>query len=239
MSNAHLRDKDLSLKAKGLLSQMLSLPTDWDYSVAGLASINREKETSIMSALKELKSSGYLVVTKKMPNETESGRIEYVYDVYEQKQGIEKQDLEILGVEIQGLENQGQLNKEEQSTEVQSKEKLSKAELESEFSEIWKIYPKKQGRQNALSAYMKARKNGTTSEEIRKGLEAYLRYLKAQETEERFIKNGSTWFYQNCWKDEYKASPKNPGGSFYQFAQRDEDADDIERRLLAKRRNAR
>ena len=84
MSNTHLRDRSLSLKAKGLMSQMLSLPDDWDYSISGLAAINSEKESCIKSALNELKKSGYLVVTKKMPNETESGRIEYVYDLYEE-----------------------------------------------------------------------------------------------------------------------------------------------------------
>ena len=45
MSNHHLRNKELTLKAKGLLSQMLSLPEDWDYTLAGLSHINREKST--------------------------------------------------------------------------------------------------------------------------------------------------------------------------------------------------
>ena len=114
MSNYHLRDTSLSLKAKGLLSQMLSLPPDWDYTVAGLVSINQEKETAITAALQELKKHGYLIVTKRLPNQTETGRYEYIYDIYENpKQGVEKQGVEILGVEIQGLENQGQLNKDE------------------------------------------------------------------------------------------------------------------------------
>ncbi len=47
MSNHHLRNKDLTLKAKGLLSQMLSLPEDWDYTLKGLALINREKIDAI------------------------------------------------------------------------------------------------------------------------------------------------------------------------------------------------
>ncbi len=83
MSNYHLKSKNLSLKAIGLLSKVLSLPDDWDYSISGLTSICKEKETAIKAALDELKEWGYLVVTKLMPNETESGRIEYVYDFYE------------------------------------------------------------------------------------------------------------------------------------------------------------
>lgn len=50
MSNHHLRNKELSLKAKGLLSQMLSLPEDWDYTLAGLSLINREKIDAILDA---------------------------------------------------------------------------------------------------------------------------------------------------------------------------------------------
>lgn len=60
MSNSHLRDKRLSLKAKGLLSQMLSLPSDWDYSLSGLSYINRESTDAIRSALNELEKAGYL-----------------------------------------------------------------------------------------------------------------------------------------------------------------------------------
>ncbi len=54
MSNHHLRNKELSLKAKGLLSQMLSLPEDWDYTLKGLSLINREKIDAIREAIKEL-----------------------------------------------------------------------------------------------------------------------------------------------------------------------------------------
>lgn len=83
MSNYHLRSTNLSLKAIGLLSKVLSLPENWDYSISGLTAICKEKETAIKAALDELKHWGYLTVTKLMPNETNSGRIEYVYDFYE------------------------------------------------------------------------------------------------------------------------------------------------------------
>ena len=61
MSNHHLRNKDLSLKAKGLLSQMLSLPEDWNYTTRGLAKICKEGTDSIDSALKKLEWAGYIV----------------------------------------------------------------------------------------------------------------------------------------------------------------------------------
>lgn len=125
MSNHHLRDRRLSLKAKGLLSQMLSLPESWDYTIEGLCYINKENSTAIKSALRELKEQGYLVVTKMMPNDTESGRIEYQYDIYE-KPHLEKQ-----GVENLPLENQPQIN-----TNKQNKENKIKKHIYGEYKHV-------------------------------------------------------------------------------------------------------
>ena len=61
MSNHHLRDQSLSLKAKGLLSMMLSLPEEWNYTTRGLAPICKEGTDCIGSALKELERTGYIV----------------------------------------------------------------------------------------------------------------------------------------------------------------------------------
>ena len=60
MSNYHLKDKRLTLKSKGLLSQMLSLPDDWDYKLSGLSVINRESKDAIRSALNELEAARYI-----------------------------------------------------------------------------------------------------------------------------------------------------------------------------------
>ena len=131
MSNTHFKEKGMSLKAKGLLSLMLSLPDDWEYSIRGLVSICKENETAIKNTLSELKEFGYLRVTKMMPNETSSGRIEYRYDVFETPQKVEslpkgKQGVENLPVENLPVENQGQLNtKEEKTKESITKNKKS------------------------------------------------------------------------------------------------------------------
>ena len=114
MSNYHLRDKNLSLKAKGLLSQMLSLPEDWDYSIKGLSTINKENETAIKNALNELKEYKYLIVTKLFADETENGRIDYIYDIYEQP--YENQDVKKLGIENLYVENHSQYNINKQIT---------------------------------------------------------------------------------------------------------------------------
>lgn len=128
VSNYHLKDKRLSLKAKGLLTMMLSLKEDWNYSIAGLAAISKENETAIKSGLNELKEYGYLEVIKKNPNETDNGRYGYIYNIYEEpqeyeKQALEKQGVEILGVEFQGVENLPQLNTKDKATEKSKNEK--------------------------------------------------------------------------------------------------------------------
>lgn len=119
MSNYHLRDKNLSLKAKGLLSFMLSLPENWDYSLNGLCAICKEQETAIKNTLKELKLTGYLVIDK---IRGEKGYFEYVYNIYEQPVEIEhekKPEVENPPMDIPPTENNTQINTKEQITKEQ------------------------------------------------------------------------------------------------------------------------
>lgn len=82
MSNHHFKEREMSLKAKGLLSLMLSLPDDWDYSIAGLATLSKDGKDSVMSALKELETFGYLTRTRVVD---ERGRFAgYDYDIFEE-----------------------------------------------------------------------------------------------------------------------------------------------------------
>ena len=82
----------------------------------------------------------------------------------------------------------------------------AKADLtifEKEFEELWDIYPRKVGKTNALKSYIKARKSGTTYEDVARGINAYNEHIKATGTKDEFIKHGSTWFNQCSWNDEY------------------------------------
>jgi len=143
MSNKHLRDPALSLKAKGLLSMVFSLPDDWKYSINGLAAICKEGPDAVKTAIRELETNGYVVRTKVFPDKSESGRIEYRYDFYEEpmgdgKQPPKKQPLEFQPLEVQGLEVQPLLNKEELSKEEPIKdnqEELLSSSADSELSE--------------------------------------------------------------------------------------------------------
>ena len=84
MSNFHFKEKEMSLKAKGLLSLMLSLPEDWDYSINGLATLSKDGRDSVMSALQELEKFGYLTRTRIV---NEKGHFKgYDYDIFEEPQ---------------------------------------------------------------------------------------------------------------------------------------------------------
>ena len=82
MSNYHLRDKRISLKAKGLLSQMLSLPEDWDYTLPGLASINSEGKDAIRAAVAELERAGYIQRRQTVDKDGKFGNNEYIIREY-------------------------------------------------------------------------------------------------------------------------------------------------------------
>ena len=81
MSNYHFKEKKMSLKSKGLLSLMLSLPDDWDYTVAGLVTLSSDGKDSVNSALKELESLGYLTRTRLTDAKGRFAGIEY--NIYE------------------------------------------------------------------------------------------------------------------------------------------------------------
>ena len=103
MSNHHLKDKNLSFKAKGLLSYMLSLPDDWDYSLVGLCKASKDNKTAIQSTLKELKEYNYLEITRER---TEKGQFEWVYNIFEKP----KPYTDFPYMENPSTENQPQLN---------------------------------------------------------------------------------------------------------------------------------
>ena len=134
MSNYHLRDRRLSLKAKGLLSLILSLPDGWDYSVRGLAAICKESPDGIATPLKELEKHGYLFREQTRESNGRMGKVEYV--IFEQPQeALPKQetpctekpytvkpDTAIPISEQPHTVTPAQINKEEENTEKENTE---------------------------------------------------------------------------------------------------------------------
>lgn len=215
MSNIHFRDKRLSLKAKGLLSQMLSLPKSWDYTVAGLVSINKESKAAIQSTLKELEECSYLVRTR---TKNEKGQFDYIYDIYE-KPCHGKPQNENQFTDNPCTENQPQYNTKELNTNNKINiDKINKQALEAEFERLWAEYPRKQGKEAALKAYIRARSKEDYDKFneyiVLEGIKRYTEYIKKNNILPQYVKQGSTWFNQHCWEDDYSAT--TPGNDrFY------------------------
>ena len=151
MSNHHLRNTELSLKAKGLLSLMLSLPEDWDYTTKGLAHICRDGVDSITTALKELERHGYLTRQRLRNENGQLGDIEYT--IHEKpvtgvKQGVSPKRENPRQVNPRQAEpeqeNPAQLNTNPQKT------KKSKTDISRTHQSIYPEEPETAGCQDGI-----------------------------------------------------------------------------------------
>ena len=205
MSNAHFKEREMSLKAKGLLSLMLSLPDEWDYSVSGLVSLSKDGKDSTTKALTELEHLGYV---RRIRATDSKGRFTgYDYDIYENPQ-TEKPKTGNPLTENPSTENPPQLNTNISNTNQSNTNGLKTKDINNisdEFETLWKLYPRKIGKPKALKAYQKARKNGVSFEDVKQGIENYNAEITAKKTGAEYIKHGATWFYNECWNDEYEA----------------------------------
>lgn len=156
MSNEHLRNKDLSLKAKGLMTLMLSLPPTWDYSIGGLVAICKESHTSIRSAIKELEENRYLVRERK---NNEKGYFIYEYTLYETQQPYAGNQHAVEKYADKGhTENGTQLNKEKINTNKLNKDKEKKDINIEDYFDILKQIQNDQLR-NLYVDYIEMRRN--------------------------------------------------------------------------------
>jgi hypothetical protein len=126
MANYHFYDKSLSWKAKGILSNMLSLPDDWDYSLAGLAALTSDGLAATRAAIKELEEHGYLV---RKPIRENGKFVDWEYLIYEKPvvdfPQVEKPQVEIPQVEKPQVENRTQLNTNQSNTNTSNTKQSS------------------------------------------------------------------------------------------------------------------
>ena len=163
MCNTHLRDKNLSLKAKGLLSMMLSLPDKWHYSVKGLEGICKESKNTINSVLNELEDNNYLVRRRRYCN----GKIsEWEYIIFENNENhdeellhLKNEDIENEDIEIQDIENSDvykitkELNTKELNTNEYKEKNIKKESVNSVIAE----YTESKELQDALHGFVEMR----------------------------------------------------------------------------------
>lgn len=89
---------------------------------------------------------------------------------------------------------------------ISSSSASEKPDLESDFNQFWNVYPRHEDRAKALKAYAKARKAGTSQQDLEEGAKRYSQMIQAERTEKQFIKLGATWLNGRCWENEYQAA---------------------------------
>lgn len=166
LSNYHFKEKAMSLKAKGLLSLMLSLPDTWDYSIAGLTSLSKDGKDSVMAALAELEKFGYLKRTRLINAKGQFAGTEY--NIYEEPQRenpvSEKSNSEKSNAEKSNSEKPPQLNTNKLTTKFNKITKELNKDISPEMEVIlFRLVPNDSLR-NLYKDYI----------EMRKGIEAPL-----------------------------------------------------------------
>ena len=91
-------------------------------------------------------------------------------------------------------------------------------QYENEFEKLWTLYPNKKGKSKSLTKYILARKKGTTYEQVLKGINNYIEYIKKNKISLQYIKHGDTYFNNQCWLDEYDHVNNNMSNNDEQWA---------------------
>lgn len=208
MGNYHLRDASLSLKAIGLLSKILSLPEEWDYTVAGLAAICKEGKDTIRSALKELEAAGYIERRQTHAEDGSFSSNEYI--VHEEP--ITDPPLSGFPSTVKpstakpSTANPTESNKDILNTDLINPPIAPQGGEDDGFELFWKAYPKKVGKQAARKAFHR----------VKAPVESLLQAISEQKRSDqwsrdggRYIPNPATWLNQGRWEDELPA-PQSP-----------------------------
>lgn len=111
-------------------------------------------------------------------------------------------------LEAKQNEDKSETKKDNVRQEIEKEKELelkkdNKNNILSEFEALWKLYPRKFGKDKAFAYYQKARKSGVTYETVEQGIKSYCNYIIAAKVKKEFIKHGSTWFNNSCWNDDY------------------------------------
>lgn len=202
VDNTALKDKNLSLKARGLLITMLSLPDNWDFSEKGLCAIlEKDGQFSIRSGLKELEEYGYLVRTRERD---QHGKISNVaWTIYDYPH------LENPSMVNPSLDNRLQLNTKRSSTDesrnkeyISAKPKRNRAEYSELFERFWSAYPKKVAKGTASKAFEKLRPDESLLQDILTALDWQKCTEQWKQNGGKYIPHPASYLNGRRWEDE-------------------------------------
>lgn len=209
-------DKRLKANEKLLYGEITSLSNKKGYCWASnkyFADLYGVTNQAVSKWIKDLKDIGYI-------------EIDYIYK--DNSKEIEKRIIKLIGInkneqvlindddvlinDDTGINKYLQGYKPEfKDNNTRNNNKINNNIYNDEFEQIWKKYPRKQGKKQAQSAFERAIRQGVSLDDIKQGIERYLRYIKENKIEPRYIKQGSTWFRNECWTDELNIrKPSSP-----------------------------
>lgn len=205
---------DLNDFEKLLFSEIYTMANSYGSifpSNAYLAKRYGKTKGTVSANLKRLEEKGYI----KLEYEFENGEVKkrYIYPCVDKSLGgIPKNPHTPTEESLGGIPKNRKYNISTNKSINKSTNNISdksdkESDLETRFNNIWKIYPNKKGKPKALLAYKRAVKSGTTDEEIKTGLENYLEEIRVKNTQQNYIKHGSTWFNGKGWEDDYDLMP--------------------------------
>lgn len=204
MANYHLRDPRLSLRAMGLMSKMLSLPDDWDYSVAGLTKIVKEGRDAVRKALQELEAAGYLIREQSRQGGSFAG---CDYTLFEQPQNrscspSSENPTTVKPTTVNPTSgNPPQLNNEKnKKTKTQKHAPAAPAYEPELFERFWRAYPRHEDRKQAAAEWDKLRPDL----ELMKTMSSALSRAKTTDEWRRGvgIPYACRWLSKERWTDE-------------------------------------
>lgn len=208
------RLKDKSILLFGEIFSMLNVTGSFFMSNKEMAKrIRAKSERTVQKCLDELEKYGYirrdLIRDKKTGQVKSRGKITSPY--LSSLLGGEKIFTGGVNENAPGGESDCAIKEQYNKSSNNSVQKR----LEEDFEKLWKLYPKKVGKPQAFKAYKKfIKKKDVTNKKIQTGIVNYLKQINIQRTTKEYIKNGSTWFKDECWNDEYNvggsSSPVNP-----------------------------
>jgi hypothetical protein len=192
-------DADLTANAKLLYGEITALCNEKGYCWATneyFANLYGVSKTSISKWISSLIQKEYIfseTIYKEGTKEILNRYLRIVKDPIEEKlnRGIEEKlkDYKDNNTSINNTINNKEIYKES-------------------FEELWKLYPNKKGKTESYKKFVKAIKDGVSIETIRDGIQRYITYIEIEHIKPQYIKNGSTWFNQRCWEDDYSTNRK-------------------------------
>ena len=229
MSNVHLRDTRLSLKAIGLLSKILSLPEDWDYTIPGLAAICKEGKDAIRSALEELEATGY--IERRQTHAADGSFAGNEYLVHEEPicaDGAPLSENPLTAFPL--TENPPELNKDRLSKDLNNPPTPQTGGGEDEsgtdepeksvpkwkperFEAFWDFYGYKVGRKKAVRAWDKLKPSDKLLARMGRALELQKQSPQWTKDGGQFRPHPSTWLNGAEWENELPASPPPAAGN--------------------------